>query len=242
MENNGLVHLHLCCFLFAFRFVFFCFCFAFILFFLFFAWKEKAKIKIKSKSKKQKKTTKMQMDKSMCFPFFPPFWRSFFPCFPFILLLCVLDFADLLFVFFLFLLVSLFIQVLRKVRISYGLADITLDKNTVTQKAALKHCHRFFLSWPPAFVGQDIAPNPGSGDVLGALKMRSNVAMLKCQVVVNLEITLKTVYLCVYNVCMCIYIYNTSMSLYVRVYIYIYMYVNSVKWSPKTVGSNSKSG
>ena len=97
-------------------------------------------------------------------------------------------------------------------------------------------------------MGQDIATNPGSGDVLGALKMRSNVAMLKCQVVVNLEITLKTVHPCVYNVyiyiCVCVSIYihiwqckyvhvyiyiytHTSMSLYVHVYIYIY--VNSVK-------------
>jgi hypothetical protein len=60
----------------------------------------------------------MQMDKSF-FPIFSPFLSFlFFPFFfPFILLLC----------FCVFLFFSPFFQVLKKVRISYGLADIMLN-------------------------------------------------------------------------------------------------------------------
>ena len=83
------------CFLFAF----FCFYFAF---FQAKSKKKKSKIKAKqkekeSKSKKQKKATKMQMDKSIFFPFFHPFWRSF--VFPFILLPVFFGFEVLLFDF-----------------------------------------------------------------------------------------------------------------------------------------------
>jgi hypothetical protein len=46
--------------------------------------------------------------------------------FTFILLLCFLDFADLLFVFSFFLLLSLFFSSFKKVRISGGLADINI--------------------------------------------------------------------------------------------------------------------
>ena len=81
-----------------FRSAFFCFCFAFIL--LFFAFcLEKSKIKAKKKQTKSKSKKKKQMDKSI-FPFlfrFSPF--LFFLFSPFILLLCFLDFADLLFSF-----------------------------------------------------------------------------------------------------------------------------------------------
>ena len=75
----------------------------FVWFFFAFAWKKGKKKQNKSKQK-AKKTTKMQMDKSMFFPFFPLFVFPF--CFlfsPFILLLCFFDFADLLFGFSFFL-------------------------------------------------------------------------------------------------------------------------------------------
>ena len=121
--KHGFVHLHFLCIYFAFSIFFF---FAFrLLLFLLFAWKknkQKNKIKAKkSKSKKQNKSKKMQMDKLVhCFPIFSPFWLSFFfSCFPFfsfILLLCFLDFADLLFVcsLFFFAFVAFFLQVLKK--------------------------------------------------------------------------------------------------------------------------------
>ena len=64
----------------------FCICFAFF--------QAKSKIHAK-KTNWENNCKKHQMDKSFCFSLF-----DFFPCFfPFILLLCFLDFADLVFVF-----------------------------------------------------------------------------------------------------------------------------------------------
>ena len=130
-KNNGLVHLHFFCIYFAFSI---CFFFAFFLllfcFFLLFsrqkAKKKQNKCKKKANRKSKINAKKMQMDKSFFFLlFFFAFCLSFFS--PFILLLCFLDFADLLFdvsVFFAFIL--FFFQVFRKVRIKGGLADISV--------------------------------------------------------------------------------------------------------------------
>ena len=69
------------------------------------------------------------------FPFlfcFFAFCLSFCSFFPFILLLCFLDFADLLFGFsFAFcVFLALFFSSFKKVRITYGLADINKDVAT----------------------------------------------------------------------------------------------------------------
>ena len=66
------------------------------------------------------------MDKSI-FPIFSLFCVSFlFPFFfPFYFALCFLDFADLLFGFSIFLHFSLFFSNFKKIRISYGLVNIT---------------------------------------------------------------------------------------------------------------------
>ena len=96
-EKNGLVHLHFCCFFFAFSI---CFLFAFFcLYFAFFCFLPGKKQK-KSKQKANRKSKKNANGQVHFFPIFSPFCLSFsFPFFPFILLLCFLDFADLLFVF-----------------------------------------------------------------------------------------------------------------------------------------------
>ena len=109
-----------------FRFVFICFCFCFFFaFFCFFSRQKakKSKIKAKTKAKKKqiekakKKATKMQMDKSIFFPFSPLFDGPFFShlfCFLFFL---VLKFCFLIFHAFSFFL--LFFQSLKNIRISY---------------------------------------------------------------------------------------------------------------------------
>ena len=103
-----------CPFAFFLLFRFACFLLLFCFYFAFFCFcmekspkkkqnKSKTKATKKANRKSKKKTTKMQLDKSMFFPFFPLFVFPF--CFlfsPFILLLCFLDFADLLFCFSIF--------------------------------------------------------------------------------------------------------------------------------------------
>ena len=122
-EENGLVHLHFCCFFFAFSICFFC-AFVLLLFCFFFAFcleKTKNKIKAKqtqkkSKSKKQKKATKMQMDKSIFVPIFSPFCLSFlFPFFSLLFCFCVFWILLICFLVFPFFLhFSRFFQVLKK--------------------------------------------------------------------------------------------------------------------------------
>ena len=135
-KNGKNMDLSICIFVaffFAFSICFFLllFCFFFLLFCCFLPGKKQNKSKTKAKQKQKKanrkskkKATKMQMDKSMFFPFFPLF-VSFFS--PFILLLCFLDFADLLFGFSIFLSFSRFFSSLKKKRISYGLVNIMPD-------------------------------------------------------------------------------------------------------------------
>ena len=102
-----------------FDLLFFCFYFAFFCFFWLFAWKKAKKKQNKSKKKQIKKAKKKQQKckwTSPFFPIFPPFCLSFlFSCFfPFILLLCFLDFADLLFGFsILFAFFALFFKFLK---------------------------------------------------------------------------------------------------------------------------------
>ena len=106
-KKHGFVHLHFFCIYFAFSNCLFCFVFAFCL--------EKSKKKVKRKSKIHAK--EMQIDKSIFVPMFPLFD---FPCFPLVfhvsVLLCFLDFADLLFgcSFLFFAFVAFFFQVLIK--------------------------------------------------------------------------------------------------------------------------------
>ena len=119
-EKNGLDHLIPFAFLLLFFAFSICFFFAFILLVFAFFWAfclGKSKIKAKkSKSKKQKTSNKNANGQVHVFPIFPPFCLSFlFSCFfPFILLLCFLDFADLLFGFsILFVFFALFFKFLK---------------------------------------------------------------------------------------------------------------------------------
>ena len=83
--------------------------------------KSKTKKANKKQIEKAKKNANGQVHVSHFIPFL---FFIVFPVFPSIFLLCFLDFADLLFGFSFFFRASF--QVLRKVRISYGLADIVL--------------------------------------------------------------------------------------------------------------------
>ena len=99
----------------------FAFCFAFCL--------EKSPQK-KSKIKANRKSKKKQQKCKWTSQFFPIFFLFVFPfCFlfsPFILLLCFLDFADLLFGFSVFLIFSRFFSSFKQIRRSYGLVNITI--------------------------------------------------------------------------------------------------------------------
>ena len=100
--------LHICCFL----DLFFCFYFAL---FLLFAWKKENKKQKQSKTKKHN-TCKRNANGQVHFsPMFPLFDFPFFPLFfHVIVLLCFLDFADLLFGFSFFCFCRAFFQVLIK--------------------------------------------------------------------------------------------------------------------------------
>ena len=116
-EKNGFVHVHFFCIYFAFSICFFfLFCF-FCFYFAFFPGKKQKKQNKskKNKSRKQNKCKKNANGQIHVFPLFFPFCFSFvFPFFTFILLLCFLDFADLLFVFSFFCFCRFFFQVLKK--------------------------------------------------------------------------------------------------------------------------------
>ena len=123
-KNGKKMDLSICIFVaffLLFRFVFFAFV---LLFFCFLPGKKQNK----SKSKKQKKSNKNANGQVHFFPIFSPFCLSFlFPCFfPFILLLCFLDFADLLFGFSIFFAFFAFFSSFKKIRISYGLVNIMI--------------------------------------------------------------------------------------------------------------------
>ena len=123
--KKGRVHLHFCCLFFAFILLFLAFCL------------EKSK---KKASKKQTKSNNTQIEKAKkakqmddsIFFHFSPFCLSFFSLFfPFLLLF--FGFCWFAFCFFLFFFVffSRFFASFKKVRISYGLADIKLIVNGI---------------------------------------------------------------------------------------------------------------
>jgi len=92
--------------------------------FLLFAWKKENKKQKQSKTKKHN-TCKRNANGQVHFsPMFPLFDFPFFSLFSHVIvLLCFLDFADLLFGFSFFLLLSRFFSSFNKVRISYALVD-----------------------------------------------------------------------------------------------------------------------
>ena len=102
----------------------------FLLLFCFFGFlpgKKRNKSKKKANRKSKKTATKMQMDKSIVFPCFPLFVFSFcFLVFPFYFAFVFFGFCWFAFCFFHFLLFSRFFSSFKKIRISYGLVNITL--------------------------------------------------------------------------------------------------------------------